>query len=85
MTVYVADALAHIQRVVSVVKMATVLQDVLPTSSILLCVLGVKGLNAKDIYKKKCYLFTAGSVCRGSQLGREKYIFVFVSGSHDCA
>jgi hypothetical protein len=34
-----------------------------------------KGLNAKDIHKKKCFLFTVGSVCRvkRSQLGGRRF------------
>jgi hypothetical protein len=50
----VADAQAHVQRLVSVVKMATVLEGILPKSSVLLCVffLLAKRLNAKDIHKE---------------------------------
>jgi hypothetical protein len=44
---------AQVQRLVSVVKMATVLEGVVPKSSVLLCVfLWTKGLNAEDIYKE---------------------------------
>jgi hypothetical protein len=52
MTVYVASAHAHIQKLVSVVKMATVLEGVVPKRSVPLCALWVKGLNAKDIHKE---------------------------------
>jgi hypothetical protein len=52
MTDYVADGHAHVQRLVSVVKMATVL-GLLPKSSVLVCFLWAKGLNAKDIHKEK--------------------------------
>jgi hypothetical protein len=53
MSVYVAHAHAHVQRLVSVVKMATVLEGVLTKSSILLCVLlWAKELNAKDFHKE---------------------------------
>jgi hypothetical protein len=47
---------AHVQRLVSVVKTATVLGSVLPKSSVILCViLWSKGLNAKNIHKEmKC-------------------------------
>jgi hypothetical protein len=52
---------------VSAVKMATLLEGVLPKSNVLLCVsLWVKGLNAKDIpkeifsvYGSKCLLHKA--------------------------
>jgi hypothetical protein len=44
---------AHVQRMVSVVKLATVLEVVLPKSSILLCVFcGQTRLNAKNINNK---------------------------------
>jgi hypothetical protein len=53
---------AHVQRLVSVVKMPTLLESILPKSSVLLCIfLWAKGLNAEDIHK--CFLFTVGSVC----------------------
>jgi hypothetical protein len=53
----------HVQSLVSVVKMATVLEVVLPKISVLLCVfLREKGHNAKNIYKdmfpvysRKCF------------------------------
>jgi hypothetical protein len=52
MTVWGADAHAHVQRLVSVVKMATVLEGILPKSSILFCIFYIeKGLHAKDIHK----------------------------------
>jgi hypothetical protein len=55
MTVYVAAVHAYVQTLVSVVKMATVLEDILPKSSVLLFVLffclWAKGLNAKDIHR----------------------------------
>jgi hypothetical protein len=54
MTPQVADAHAHVQRLVSVVKMATVLEECIPKSNVLLCVFFVceKGRNAKDIHKE---------------------------------
>jgi hypothetical protein len=63
MTAYVADANAHVQRLVSVVKMATVLEDVLPKNSVLLrvCFCGQKG-SMQRIFIKKCFLFTTGNV-----------------------
>jgi hypothetical protein len=43
----------HVQRLVSVVKMATVLESVLPKSGVLLYVfLWAKGRNARDIHKE---------------------------------
>jgi hypothetical protein len=53
MTVKVAEAHVHIQRMVLVVKMVTVLEECIPKSSVLLCVfLWTRGLNAKDIRKE---------------------------------
>jgi hypothetical protein len=44
---------AQVQRLVSVVKMATVLEGVLPKSDVLLCVLlWARALNAKDTHKE---------------------------------
>jgi hypothetical protein len=57
---------AHVERLVSVVKMVTVLAGVLPKRSILLCVFffcGQKDL-VYSISARKCFLFTAGSACR---------------------
>jgi hypothetical protein len=52
MAIQVADAHAHVQRLVSVVKMVTAL-SILPRNSVLLCVfLWAKGPNAKDIQKE---------------------------------
>jgi hypothetical protein len=51
MTVYVADAHAHVQTLVSVVKMATVLEEYTTEEQrSLVSFLWVKGLTAKDIY-----------------------------------
>jgi hypothetical protein len=53
MTVQVADAHAHVKLLVSVIKMATVLEFVLPKSSVLLCIfVWANGLTAKDVYKE---------------------------------
>jgi hypothetical protein len=63
----VANSHAHIQRLVSVVKMATVLEGKLPNSSVLLCVFcGQKDL-VQRIFRKKCFLFTVGNVYRLKQ------------------
>jgi hypothetical protein len=52
MTVYVADAHGHVQRLVSVVKMATELDECKTEEQrSLLRVLWAKGRNAKDIHK----------------------------------
>jgi hypothetical protein len=51
-TVQVAEAHAHVQRLVLVVKMATVLEGVLPKSTVLLCVFMGNRLNAKNIHKE---------------------------------
>jgi hypothetical protein len=55
MTFLVAEEHAHIQRLVSVVKLAIVL--VVCTTEehrFVVCSLLTKGLNAKNIHKKKC-------------------------------
>jgi hypothetical protein len=45
--------------------MATVLEDILPKSSVLLCGFFVdKNNSMQRIFIKKCFLFKAGSVCR---------------------
>jgi hypothetical protein len=64
MTVWVADAHAHGQRLVSVIKTETALEEyTTEDQSSVLRFLLAKRLNAKDIHKK-CFLFTVGSVCR---------------------
>jgi hypothetical protein len=63
-TVQVADAHGHVQRLVPVVKMATVLESVLPKSSGLLCVFCGQKDTMQRPFIKKCFLFTVGSVCR---------------------
>jgi hypothetical protein len=53
MTVYVADEQAHVQRLVSVVKLATVLEGYTTEEQRpVVRVLWAKGLNAKDIHKE---------------------------------
>jgi hypothetical protein len=68
MTVEVADAHAHVQRLVSVVKMATVLEECINEEQrsvfvFLLCVCGKKD-SMQRIFVKKCFLFILGSDCR---------------------
>jgi hypothetical protein len=63
MTVEVADAHGQVQRLVSVAKMATVLEDYTTEeqhSVVRFC--GQKGLNAKDIYKEMFPVYSG--VCR---------------------
>jgi hypothetical protein len=62
MTVYVTDAHAHVHRLVSVVKMATLLEEYTTEEqhSVVLF-LWATGLGAKDIHKE---VFPVGSVCR---------------------
>jgi hypothetical protein len=53
MTVQVADATAHVQMLVSVVEMATVLEDCTTDEQRhVVCYLWAKGHNAKEIYKE---------------------------------
>jgi hypothetical protein len=53
MTVWVADAHAHVQRLVSAVEMATVLEVCITEEQrSLLRLLCAEGLNAKDIHKE---------------------------------
>jgi hypothetical protein len=58
MTVYVADGHTHVQRLVSVDKMATMLEECANEEQRSVCVLlWAKGLNAKDIYKEMFPLY----------------------------
>jgi hypothetical protein len=52
---------AHVQRLVSVVKMAAVLEGVLEQCSVVFFC-GQKG-SVQRIFINKCLLFTVGSVC----------------------
>jgi hypothetical protein len=54
MTVYIADAHAHVQRLVSVVKMATMLEE---------CSIEEHCSVVQRIFIKKCFLFTVESIC----------------------
>jgi hypothetical protein len=55
---------AHVQRLVSVFKIATVLEGCTTEEELLFVrFLWAKGLDAKNIHKK-CCLFTVGNVCR---------------------
>jgi competence protein ComGF len=63
MTVYVADAHAHVQRLISIVEM-TVLESILLKSSVLLFDICGQKDSMQRIFIKKCSLFTVGSVLR---------------------
>jgi hypothetical protein len=75
MMVWVADGHAHVQRLVSVVKMATVLEECITEkqrSVVYFC--GQKD-SMQRIFITKYFLFTVGSVCRVKR---------FTSGSRNC-
>jgi hypothetical protein len=58
MTVYVAEAQIHVQKLVSVVKMATVLGEyITEEQSSLVRILWAKGFNAKDIRKEIFHVY----------------------------
>jgi hypothetical protein len=52
----------HIQRLISVAKMATVLEGCTTEEKCYVVFLLLEGLYTKDIHKK-CFLFMVGSVC----------------------
>jgi hypothetical protein len=76
-----SNAHAHVQKLVSVVKMAMVLECILPEISVLLCVFCGQKDSMQRILIKKYFLFTVGSICcvKGSQLGRETLSLTFES------
>jgi hypothetical protein len=47
-----------------VIKMTTMLEDVLPKSSVQLCISCGQKDSMQKIFIKKCFLFTLESVCR---------------------
>jgi hypothetical protein len=64
MRVKVADAYAHVGKLVSVVKMATMLEKYTTEERrSVVRFLWAKGVNAR-MFVKKCFLFTVGSVYR---------------------
>jgi hypothetical protein len=65
----------HTLRLVSIVKMAIMFEDILPKSSILLCVFCLQKDLTKKIFIKKYFLFTVEFFCRvkRSLLGRETW------------
>jgi hypothetical protein len=63
MIAYVVDVHVHVQRIDSVVKMTTVLEEYATEQQrSVVRFLWAKGLNEKGIHKK-CFLLTVGSVC----------------------
>jgi hypothetical protein len=63
MTVYIADVHAHIQRPVSTLKMATVLECTTEEQNSVLRFLWAKD-SVQRIFVKECFLFMVGSICR---------------------
>jgi hypothetical protein len=68
MTVQVVDAHAHVLWLVSVVKMMTVLEELLPKSNVLLCISCGQKDSMQRIFINKCFLFTVGSVWLGREI-----------------
>jgi hypothetical protein len=64
MTVLVADAAAHVQRQVSVAKMATALEACTTEEQLSVCAFCEQKVSMQRIFTKKCFLFTVGCVCR---------------------
>jgi hypothetical protein len=81
MTVYVADAHARIQRLASIVKMATVLEECTTEEQrSVTCFFFVdKRLNVKDIHKE-IFLFTKRSVCHVKWFTSGWQTFVYNQG-----
>jgi hypothetical protein len=75
----------QVQMLVSVVKMATVLEGVVPKSSVLLCVFWGQKDSLQRVFIKKCFLYTVGSVCRirrfttGSRNSLKDHVLSFIS------
>jgi hypothetical protein len=65
---HVATVHAHVQRLVSVVKMATVLEGVLPKSKVLLCLFCGQNDLMQRTFIEKYSLFRVESVCRVKRL-----------------
>jgi hypothetical protein len=65
MTVEVADPQAHVQRLVSVVRMAILLGEyTTEEQSSVVLFFGGQADSMQRIFMKKSFLFTVGSVCR---------------------
>jgi hypothetical protein len=63
-TVQVADVQAHVQRLVSAVKMVTVFEE-FTTEEQRCCAFFCREKDSMQrIFTKKCFLFTVGIVCR---------------------
>jgi hypothetical protein len=64
MTVYVADAHAHVQSLVSVVKMTAVLEEYTTEERSCVVLSCVQKDSMQTIFINECFLFTVGSVWR---------------------
>jgi hypothetical protein len=66
MAIVLADARAHVQRLVSVVKMATMLEGNTTEEqrSVVLYLLWAKGLNAKDIHEEMFHVYNGKCLSR---------------------
>jgi hypothetical protein len=73
----VSDAHAHVQRLPSVVMLATALEMYTTEEHVRFML--TEGLNADDVHKK-CFLFTVGSLCRVKRFSREFLSRTFESG-----
>jgi hypothetical protein len=87
MTVHIAGAHAHVQRLVSVVKMVTVCEEYTNEEQCsVVRFLWTKGLNAKDIHKKVSYLWKEVLIALSiSQLSREILSRMFKSCRSPCS
>jgi hypothetical protein len=61
---WVVDAHAHIQRLVSVVTMATVFEECVTEDQLSVVHFCGQKDSMQKIFVKKCVMFTVGSVCR---------------------
>jgi hypothetical protein len=57
----------HVQGLISVVKMVTVLEAILPKRGVLLCVVCGQKDSMRNTFINKCILFTVRIVCRVKQ------------------
>jgi hypothetical protein len=64
MTVYVSDAHAHVQRLVSVIKIATVLEEFSTEEQLSVIHFCGQKDSMQKIFIMKCFLFSVGNVCR---------------------
>jgi hypothetical protein len=59
-----AHAHAHVQRLVSVVKMVTMLEEYITEEQHSVAFFCVQKDSVQRIFINKCFLFTVGSICR---------------------